>query len=190
MPQHDESARDARTPDPVIEPRLVDLIDVAARAQKLAKRVNEHAGLAGADVPDGALYASDAWLMSRAGVHRTTVMRWRTGQTTIPPVVRRLVELELHGRLELIHGDWAGFVLGRDGKLYTPSRATGPGRGHGARINHSYTPGELQSIPWRLAQGRAADAAMLELRRENAELRRRIAELEGDVVSIASGGAA
>lgn len=82
------------------------------------------------------MFATDTWIIERAGVHRSTVSRWRS-RREYPPALMRLAELELHGRLELIHPAWAGFVLdARTGELVTPG-------------GERYRAGELLALPIR-----------------------------------------
>lgn len=62
----------------------------------------------------------DQYAMRRAGVHRTTVMRWR--KRGWPPMLLRLAALEMGGHLGLIHRDWQGWRIERsNGALIAPS---------------------------------------------------------------------
>lgn len=82
------------------------------------------------------MFATDDWLIERARVHRSTVARWRSTRR-FPPALQRLAELELEGRLELIHDAWAGFMIdARTGELILPG---------GLR----YRAGELLALPIR-----------------------------------------
>lgn len=82
------------------------------------------------------MFATDDWLIERARVHRSTVARWRA-RRVFPAALQRLVELELEGRLELIHDAWTGFKIdARTGELVTPG---------GLR----YRAGEILALPIR-----------------------------------------
>lgn len=82
------------------------------------------------------MFVTDDWLIERAGVHRSTVARWRA-RRAYPPAIERLAELEVHGRLELIHDAWAGFTIDRrTGELVTPG-------------GERYRAGELLALPIR-----------------------------------------
>lgn len=66
------------------------------------------------------LASLDQYAMRRAGVHRTTVMRWR--KRGWPPMLLRLAALEMGGHLGLIHRDWQGWRIERsNGALIAPS---------------------------------------------------------------------
>lgn len=66
------------------------------------------------------LAALDQYAMRRAGVHRTTVIRWR--KRGWPPMLLRLAALEMGGHLGLIHRDWQGWRIERsNGALIAPS---------------------------------------------------------------------
>lgn len=66
------------------------------------------------------MFATDAWIIERARVHRSTVSRWRA-RRAFPPALERLAELELEGRLELIHEAWNGWRIdARSGELVAP----------------------------------------------------------------------
>lgn len=82
------------------------------------------------------MFATDAWLIERSGVHRATVARWRA-RREFPPALVRLAELELEGQLALIHPAWAGFAIDpRTGELVMPG-------------GERYRAGELLAIPLR-----------------------------------------
>lgn len=82
------------------------------------------------------MHVTDEWLRERAGVHRSTVARWRLSKR-FPPAIARLAELELNGRLELIHDHWQGWRIDpRSGELIAPGGFT-------------YKPGELLALPIR-----------------------------------------
>lgn len=82
------------------------------------------------------MFATDDWLIERAGVHRSTVARWRISRR-FPRALQRLAELELEGRLELIHAAWSGFSIdARTGELVTPG-------------GERYRAGELLALPIR-----------------------------------------
>jgi hypothetical protein len=92
------------------------------------------------------IFAPDEWLCAIAGVHRTTVARWRARQE-LPAAVSRLLRIALEGELELVHERWKGFRLDpRDGTLWTPEA-------------WPCTPGDVLAIKYRAAQ-------LLELERE------------------------
>jgi hypothetical protein len=82
------------------------------------------------------MFVTDAWIIERAGVHRSTVARWRAARS-FPPALKRLAELEIEGRLELIHEAWEGFTLdARTGELVSPG-------------GERYRAGEILAIPIR-----------------------------------------
>lgn len=54
------------------------------------------------------------------GVHRTTLMRWRTGKVRIPHAALALLRIWREGRLPGMGEDWRGFSFFGD-KLYTPA---------------------------------------------------------------------
>jgi hypothetical protein len=82
------------------------------------------------------MFATDDWLKDRAGVHRSTVARWRASRN-FPPALVRLAQLELDGRLGLIHSAWEGFTLdARTGELVVPG-------------GERYRAGELVALPIR-----------------------------------------
>ena len=54
------------------------------------------------------------------GVHRTTLMRWRKGETRIPHAALALLRIWREGRLPGMGEDWRGFHFFGD-KLYTPA---------------------------------------------------------------------
>jgi transcriptional regulator with XRE-family HTH domain len=82
------------------------------------------------------MHATDAWIMERAGVHRSTVARWRRSQQ-FPPALERLAALELEGDLALIHSAWHGWRIDR-----AAGALIAPGGMH-------LTPGELLALPVR-----------------------------------------
>ena len=59
------------------------------------------------------------------GVHRTTLMRWRTGKVRIPPAALALLRVWSEGRLPGMSEDWRGFhfngdaLVGPTGQRYT-----------------------------------------------------------------------
>lgn len=54
-------------------------------------------------------------VMSMLSVHRTTLLRWRTGQTRIPNAVRALVAILASGRPpQMDEREWRGFRFERD----------------------------------------------------------------------------
>ena len=84
------------------------------------------------------MFATDEWIAARTGAHRTTIARWRESRA-FPSALVQLAELELYGRVELIHAAWAGFRLdARDGTLWTPE-------------NWPCRPGDVLAIKYRLA---------------------------------------
>lgn len=94
-----------------------------------------------------AMHVTDDWLQSRAGVHRSTVARWRATRR-YPPAVARLAEIEAHGRLELIHAHWDGWRIdSHRGELVSPQ---------GAR----YTPGAIMALGLRSQQVVALQQAL------------------------------
>ena len=54
------------------------------------------------------------------GVHRTTLMRWRTGKVRIPHAALALLRIWREGRLPGMGDDWRGFSFFGD-RLYTPA---------------------------------------------------------------------
>lgn len=93
------------------------------------------------------MFATDDWLIDRARVHRSTVSRWRA-RRAFPPAIERLAELELHGRLELIHSAWSGFSIdARTGELIMPG-------------GERYRAGELLAMPIRAQQVRELERAL------------------------------
>jgi hypothetical protein len=85
------------------------------------------------------IYVPDAWLREVAGVHRTTIARWRDRQE-LPLAVSLLIRVMYYGELELVHEAWKDFRLDpRAGVLYTPE--AWPCR-----------PGDLLAIKYRAAQ--------------------------------------
>ncbi|PMS38466.1 hypothetical protein C0Z20_00850 [Trinickia symbiotica] len=52
------------------------------------------------------------------GIHRTTLMRWRTGQTRVPAAALSLLRIWSEGRLPGMGPDWIGFHFVGD-KLVT-----------------------------------------------------------------------
>ena len=82
------------------------------------------------------MFATDTWIIERSGVHRATVARWRA-RRAFPAALVRLAEIELEGRLELIHEAWAGFAIDpRTGELVMPG-------------GERYRAGELLALPIR-----------------------------------------
>lgn len=66
------------------------------------------------------MFATDAWIQERAGVHRSTVARWRAARR-FPASIERLAALELEGRIEFIHGAWSGWKIdAQSGELVAP----------------------------------------------------------------------
>ncbi len=105
--------------------------------------------------PHAGIHVPDDWLVDVAGVHRTTVARWRARQE-LPRAMSLLVRVMHHGELELVDERWAGFRLdNRRGMLWTPE-------------GFPCAPGDLLAIRYRQAHVRALE---LELER-----RRRILE--------------
>ncbi len=90
------------------------------------------------------IHVADDWLRDVAGVHRTTVARWRAAQR-LPLAVSLLVRVMHHGELELVHDAWRGYRLDRrDGTLWTPA-------------NWPCRPADVAAIPYRLAHVRALE---------------------------------
>lgn len=90
------------------------------------------------------MFATDEWIAARTGAHRTTIARWRATRS-FPAALVQLAELELHGRVELVHAAWTGFRLdSRDGTLWTPG-------------NWPCRPGDILAIQYRQAQVRALE---------------------------------
>jgi hypothetical protein len=82
------------------------------------------------------VFATDTWIIERARVHRSTVSRWRA-RREFPPALQRLAELELNGRIELIHDAWTGWRIdARTGELVTPG-------------GERYSAGEIWALPIR-----------------------------------------
>lgn len=93
------------------------------------------------------IHVPDDWLRDVAGVHRTTVSRWRAEQR-LPRAVSLLVRVMHHGELELVHDAWRGYRLDRrDGTLWTP--ASWPCRS-----------ADVAAIQYRLAHVRALELAL------------------------------
>lgn len=93
------------------------------------------------------MFATDDWLSDRAGVHRSTIARWRA-RRAFPRALVRLAALELEGRLELIHSAWTGFVLDvRTGELVMPG-------------GERYRAGELMALPIRAQHLRELERAL------------------------------
>jgi hypothetical protein len=89
--------------------------------------------------PHTGIYAPDEWLCEVAGVHRTTVARWRA-RKALPLAVMLLLRVMYYGELELVNESWKGFRLDpRSGVLWTPE-------------NWPCTPGDLLAIKYRAAQ--------------------------------------
>lgn len=65
------------------------------------------------------MFVTDEWIIERAGVHRTTVTRWRAARK-FPPMLQRLAELELGGELGLIDPRWMGWRVA-GGELVAPN---------------------------------------------------------------------
>jgi hypothetical protein len=85
------------------------------------------------------IYVPDDFLRDVAGVHRTTVARWRAEQR-LPQPVSLLVRVMHDGDVSLVHGDWSGFRLDRrSGTLWTPE-------------DWPCTPGDILAIKYRAAQ--------------------------------------
>lgn len=74
--------------------------------------------------------------LSRIGVSQRTGQRWRR-HGHLPRAVVLLLQA-MTGQLEYLHPDWAGWSIGRDGRLYSPEGLW-------------CTPGDVRAIPWRLA---------------------------------------
>lgn len=109
------------------------------------------------------MFATDDWLIERARVHRSTVARWRA-RRAYPPALERLAELELYGRLELIHDAWTGFRIdARNGDLIMPG-------------GERYRAGELLALPLR-----AQHVAELERQLRRRPLRAALARFWGMV---------
>src|SRR5262245_5185868 len=90
------------------------------------------------------IFVTDDWLRDVAGVHRTTVKRWRQAQR-LPKPMSLLVRIAHHGELELVHPAWKGFRLdARTGALWTPE-------------DWPCAPGDLLAIKYRAAQVRALE---------------------------------
>ncbi len=60
----------------------------------------------------------EAFALDILGVHRTTLMRWRTGAVRIPHAALALLRIWQEGRLPGMTDDWRGFHFFGD-KLYT-----------------------------------------------------------------------
>lgn len=89
------------------------------------------------------LHVSDDWLIERAGVHRSTVARWRASGK-YPPAIRRLAALE-RGELELLCCHWSGWRLDTcEGVLVSPE-------------GERYTPGVIRALALRSQQVRALE---------------------------------
>ena len=99
------------------------------------------------------IYAPDAWLRDVAGVHRTTVDRWRRRQA-LPRALSLLVRVMHDGELELVHDAWRGFRLDRrDGTLWTPD-------------NWPCRPTDVLAIKYRMAHVRALEHELDLMRHE------------------------
>lgn len=95
-----------------------------------------------------------------AGVARTTVARWRNGQSRMPHATRVLLRIHFKGELPPRAGAlWAGWRIGHDALLYAPDLARG------------FTPADLYTLHWlkqshawrearRATTARAADRAL------------------------------
>lgn len=109
----------------------------------------------------GPVYATDAWLMQVTGAHPSTVRRWRA-RRSYPLAVRRLAELELQGNLGLIHPEWEGWIINRDGVLVTAEGWTvRPGEIRGMALNYqriSALERELKKLREKLRAVQAAHA--------------------------------
>jgi hypothetical protein len=84
-------------------PELVEMIDHATRA------------------------VGEAQALEILGVHRTTLMRWRTGKVGVPHAALALLRIWHSGRLPGMSDDWRGFHFFGD-RLYTDA-----GIGYSAR---------------------------------------------------------
>ncbi|MEX3955881.1 DUF3653 domain-containing protein [Trinickia sp. EG282A] len=51
----------------------------------------------------------EAAALAILGIHRTTLMRWRTGQTRVPAAALALLRIWCEGRLPGMGPDWRGF---------------------------------------------------------------------------------
>lgn len=87
------------------------------------------------------------------GKHRTTVARW-LARREIPPAEHRLLDLTHNGNLGEIHEAWRGWSIDvRRGELVTP-------------VGTCVTPGQIQSIPYRLALLSSVQREVRELREQ------------------------
>lgn len=71
-------------------------------------------------------------VLATLAVHRTTLLRWRTGQARIPAAVRALVEVMATGRPPQMSATrWGGFrfteaaIIAPDGREFTPNGLMG-----------------------------------------------------------------
>lgn len=101
------------------------------------------------------------------GVHRTTLMRWRTGQTRIPHAALALLRIWREGRLPGMGEDWRGFSFFGD-KLYTPAGV-------------GYTAREIEGWHWQQQHCESAQ-------RRNDQLEKLVRDLS-DKLQAVSGGA-
>jgi hypothetical protein len=93
------------------------------------------------------IHVPDDWLRDVAGVHRTTVARWRAEQR-LPRAVSLLVRVMHHGELELVHELWRDYRLDRrTGTLWTPS-------------GWPCAPADVLAIQYRAAHVRALEAEL------------------------------
>lgn len=105
--------------------------------------------------------------LSILGVHRTTLMRWRTGRTRIPHAALALLRIWREGRLPGMGEDWRGFSFFGD-KLYTPAGV-------------GYTAREIEGWHW-------AEQHCESVRRRNEQLEKIIGDLSAKLQTL--GGAA
>jgi len=99
------------------------------------------------------LYVPDAWLSDVAGVHRTTIARWRRAQA-VPRAVSLLIRVMHDGELGLVHEAWTDFKLDRRcGSLWTPESY--PCRAADL-LSIRYRTDQLRALEHELAIARAA----------------------------------
>ncbi|SKC92293.1 DUF3653 domain-containing protein [Paraburkholderia hospita] len=105
----------------------------------------------------------EAHALEILGVHRTTLMRWRTGKVRIPHAALALLRIWREGRLPGMGEDWRGFSFFGD-KLYTPA-----GIGYTAR--------EIDGWHWQQQHCEATN-------RRNAQLENLVRDLSAKLDSI------
>jgi hypothetical protein len=97
------------------------------------------------------------------GVHRTTLMRWRTGKVRIPHAALALLRIWREGRLPGMGDDWRGFSFFGD-KLYTPAGV-------------GYTAREIEGWHWKEQHCESAE-------RRNTQLEALIRDLSAKLDSL------